>query len=300
LTSITHHYLYYSTYTGWVSRRLLRYRCRTENITHIIAFNAENAELAVTANVDSAITLNVRGIRFTADTALEAKYRSIAKRSDWVVTNSENTARLLDNSGIADKRRIKVIHNGVRLPARGSQPRGKKILWVGSLKDVKDPMAFIEACRDVIRSDGDVKVVIVGDGTLRRDVERYVEENSLTENVTLLGEVPSAKIPYAEAAVFVNSSIRESSSNSLLEALSFGIPVVATDNPGNRNILSDLGHHSIVPIADPARMGDAIRKQLYIDDELRARIAEESRKHIEDDYSVSSMVDDYIRMFSNT
>jgi glycosyltransferase involved in cell wall biosynthesis len=298
LDSIKCNYLHYSKYTGWLSDFLMRHYSRTRGITHIIAFNAENAERAITAGMKSRIALSVRGIRFASDPALAEKYRYVASRCYRIVTNSRNTAVLLEESGIASKNDVVVIHNGIELPASGAQPDEKTILWVGSLKDVKDPMTFLEACREVIRSDAEVKVIMAGEGAMRPGIENYLNENGLTENFTLPGEVTYENIPYSKASVFVNSSIRESSSNSMLEALSFGIPVVATDNPGNMDVLSALEDHRIVPASDPARMAKAIGELLDIDDGTRSRIAVESRKYIEDQYSVSKMVDGYIRIFS--
>jgi glycosyltransferase involved in cell wall biosynthesis len=64
------------------------------------------------------------------------------------------------------------------------------------------------------------------------------------------------------------------------------------------DVLSALEDHRIVPASDPARMAKAIGELLDIDDGTRSRIAVESRKYIEDQYSVSKMVDGYIRIFS--
>ncbi|HER44032.1 MAG TPA: glycosyltransferase [Candidatus Eisenbacteria bacterium] len=190
------------------------------------------------------------------------------------------------------------MHNGIPLPASVAQPTEKTILWVGSLKGVKDPMTFLDACRNLIKNDREIRVIVAGAGALRPDIERYLQKNSLSGNFALLGEVPYEKIPFAKASIFVNSSIRESSSNSLLEALSFGIPVVATDNPGNRDVLSGLSYHRIVPVSDPSRMAEAIMELLAVDRMTRDRIAEESRRYVEDNYSIGKMVDGYIRMFS--
>ncbi len=298
LDSIECYYLHHSRYTGWLSRLLMRHYSRTKGITHYIAFNAENAERAIAADVKGRIALTVRGTKFASDPVLADKYRKVASRCDCVATNSRNTAALLEESGIASNKDIVVIHNGIQLPASAAQPDDKTILWVGSLKDVKDPMTFLEACREVIRNNGKIRVVMAGEGAMRLDIERFIDANGLKDNFALLGEIPAENIPYEKASVFVNSSIRESSSNSMLEALSFGVPVVATDNAGNKDVLSGLESHKIVPVSDPALMAKAIGEQLDIDDGARNHIAVESRKHIEDQYSVSKMVNGYIRIFS--
>jgi glycosyltransferase EpsD len=98
----------------------------------------------------------------------------------------------------------------------------------------------------------------------------------------------------------VNSSLRESSCNSLLEALSFGMPVVATDNPGNRGVISGLNHHELVPVSDSGKMAEAIYSLLDAGEDVRREIFEQSRNLIREHFSVSKMVDEYIESFLST
>lgn len=290
-------YLYYSSHFKPLCSWLLRYYCNRYGISHLIAFGEENAAIAIRANTGARIAMNVRGMRFLTDPVLADKSRDIASRCDRVITNSESTSELLQKSGIADENHISVIHNGIELPAIRHSPKSKIVLYVGSLKEVKDPITFIRACHRVIDADENARIVMAGDGNMRPMVERYIAENGLASHVTLLGEVPYESITYGEAAVYVNSSLSESSSNSLLEALSFGIPAVATANSGNRSILSGLKHHRLVPISNSEDMAEAILSLLNAGPEVREEIFDESRKVIRDHYSVSRMVDEYIDAF---
>jgi len=241
--------------------------------------------------------MNVRGTKFSADPLLAMKYRNAARRCDFLITNSSNTSDLLQQHKIAEEGSIKVIHNGIDLPAIESSPKSKIVLYVGSIKEVKDPITFIKACHDVIRIDREVRVIMAGDGNMKPLIENYIVNNDLARNITLLGEVPYENIPYGEASVFVNSSLRESSCNSILEALSFGIPVVATANPGNNGIISGLGHHKLVPVSNSEKMGEAILSLLNADRDRKETIFKESRNYIREYYSVSKMVDEYIESF---
>ena len=297
LDSISKRYLFHSHYSGFLSKRLLRYHCKRLNISHLIAFNVGNAEIAVTTDLEGKVALNVRGTRFSTDAQLAERYRKAAERCDCLITNSSNTAELLLKLNIADESRIKIIHNGIDLPSIELSPKSKIVLNVGSIKEVKDPMTFVKACHEVIRTEGDLRVVMAGDGNMRPLVEQYININGLERNFQLLGEVPYSEIPYNKASVFVNSSLRESSCNSLLEALSFGIPLVAADNPGNRGVVSGLGHQKLVPVSNSEVMAEAIRNQLEAGPDLRKTIFEESRELIRGHYSVSKVVDDYIESF---
>ena len=297
LGSIDRKHLFHSRYSHALSSRLLRYYCRRAHITHLMAYNVGNAELAVAAGIDARVAMNVRGTKFSTDSGLAERYRNAAGRCDCLITNSSNTSLLLQKSNIADESRIRVIHNGIELPEIEPAQRGKMVLYVGSIKEVKDPLTFVRACHDVIKIDGDVRVVMAGDGNMKPLIENYIGDNDLARNFTLLGEVPYEKIPYGEASVFVNSSLRESSCNSLLEALSFGIPVVATANPGNCGIISELDHHEHVPVSNSKKMAEAVHSLLDAGQDRRKAIFEQSRNIISERYSVSKMVDDYIESF---
>lgn len=299
LGPIERKHLYHTRYSSRVSAWLLRRHCARNKISTVMAFNVENAEIAVSANLDARIVMNVRGTRFSRDPALARRYRSVASRCNLMITNSGNTLDLLRNSNITAPGGVVVIHNGIELPEAQPSREDKMILYVGSIKEVKDPMTFVKACREVIGLDDEVRVVMVGDGNMRPAVEEYIRSNGLEGRFSLTGELPYDRIPYAGASVFVNSSVRESSSNSLLEALSFGIPVVATANSGNSDILARLGCGRLVPISNVGEMANAIRSFLDAGFDRRLAIFESSRQLIREHYSVSRMVDGYIESLSS-
>ena len=174
LGSIDRKHLFHSRYSHALSSRLLRYYCRRAHITHLMAYNVGNAELAVAAGIDARVAMNVRGTKFSTDSGLAERYRNAAGRCDCLITNSSNTSLLLQKSNIADESRIRVIHNGIELPEIEPAQRGKMVLYVGSIKEVKDPLTFVRACHDVIKIDGDVRVVMAGDGNMKPLIENYI------------------------------------------------------------------------------------------------------------------------------
>lgn len=292
-------YLFHKNSLSALSGMLLRRYCKKKGITHLIAFHFGNARICVEAGVECRLVYNVRSIKFSAYDNLIDSYREVASGSDSIVTNSRNTAELLVEKGVAAGEKVRVIHNAVPLPDINPSFGKNMILYAGSIKRIKDPLTFIKACQYVINRTGDVRVFMAGEGPMRREVENYIRENDLSDNFTLQGEVPFSEIPYKDASVFVNSSLRESSSNSLLEALSFGIPVVATDNPGNSDIISGLEGHTLVPVSRGEEMGEAIYEKLNLGNEKRRDVFNKSREFISDVYSVPKVVDEYISLLEN-
>ena len=116
--------------------------------------------------------------------------------------------------------------------------------------------------------------MIIGQGELLGALRELAATLGVGEDVRFVGFQPNPWKFMKNAAVFVLSSAWEGFGNVLAEALSLGVPVVSTDCPhGPREILQDgrLGH--LVPVGDPAALGQAIARTLDDPPERSALIA---------------------------
>jgi glycosyltransferase involved in cell wall biosynthesis len=120
----------------------------------------------------------------------------------------------------------------------GVTPGEKLVLWTGRLDPVKGFEEMLAACRKVARTLP-FKLVMVGDGPYRPTVERLIGENGLRGRVVLLGQRADVPSLLRTADVFVFCSRTEGLPNSVLEAMAAGLPIVATDVPGNRDLIRD-------------------------------------------------------------
>jgi glycosyltransferase involved in cell wall biosynthesis len=100
---------------------------------------------------------------------------------------------------------------------------------------------FIKALPKVIDLEPKTKVLLAGDGPLRNNVVRLIEELKLKSIITILGSVPNEKLPliYNGADIYVSTSLSDGTSLSLLEAMSCGLPAVVTDVPANLEWVKD-------------------------------------------------------------
>ncbi|MCB9947190.1 MAG: glycosyltransferase [Rhodospirillaceae bacterium] len=132
------------------------------------------------------------------------------------------------------------------------------VLGVGRLHPVKDFGLLIDAVAR-LRSDRDVRLVILGEGDERAGLEAQVRARGLAGAVSLPGFVIDA-LPYMRrAAVLALSSRREGSPNVLVEAMACGTPVVATDCPhGPREILEPGAYGPLVPVGDEGALAQAL------------------------------------------
>jgi len=132
------------------------------------------------------------------------------------------------------------------------------VISIGSLTKVKDHKTLIRAFKHV-REHMKCRLVIFGEGYLRNDLSKLIDELNLTEDVHLAGFVTNPYAYMKRASVFVLSSITEGFSNVLLEAMICGCPIVSTDCPsGPAELLKNGQYGELVPVNDPLKMGSAI------------------------------------------
>ncbi|ULJ60959.1 CDP-glycerol glycerophosphotransferase family protein [Wielerella bovis] len=116
---------------------------------------------------------------------------------------------------------------------------GKKIINIGRMSHEKDQLKLIKAFAQVKQRYTNVRLFILGDGSLKFDLQQCIKNLNLEKDVYLLGQKTNP-FPYLKQAdLFVLSSNHEGQPMVLLEALTLGTPIVATDIVGNRSILED-------------------------------------------------------------
>lgn len=173
--------------------------------------------------------------------------------------------------------RIKVIHNAIaagwglagREPQRAEQLRAawkipakaKVILIVGRLSLEKDHVALLRAVSG-LTSHEPVHLVIVGDGPERASLESLAADLGINGRVHFAGQQPTAEPFYGIADVAVLSSRTEGSPNALLEAMSAGVPAVATTVGGIPEIVEDGVTALLVPPGESEALCAALQRLL--------------------------------------
>jgi glycosyltransferase involved in cell wall biosynthesis len=133
---------------------------------------------------------------------------------------------------------------------------------------------------------------MVGDGALREPARSILESAGLADAAWLPGEREDVPDLLRAMDVFVLPSLAEGISNTILEAMASGLPIVATDVGGNYELVDQDKTGFLVPRNDPAALADAIR--VYVDDpDLRRRHGAAARKRSEDEFSIDTMVQRY-------
>jgi len=137
-----------------------------------------------------------------------------------------------------------------------------------------------------------LRLVIVGDGTLRQPAIRLLEDAGLAHLAWLPGERQDVPELLRAMDIFVLPSLAEGISNTILEAMASGLPIVATDVGGNCELVDHGRTGFLVPRADPAAMAAAIRR--YVEDSaLRREHGAQGRRRCEKTFSIDTMVRRY-------
>lgn len=159
---------------------------------------------------------------------------------------------------------------------------GDFCLMVGRMAPDKDQKTVILAMK-YLKEKYHMKktLVLVGDGSERRNLEQLVKDYDLCDMVFFEGAHSDVENYYHAATVFVHSSPLEGLPTVLLEAMKMKLPIVATDSvPGVREILGDDECGLISPVGDVEKMAFNIRN-VYLDNDLRNRLVINSLKRVE-------------------
>ncbi len=238
---------------------------------------------AVAARVPVRI-FTVHGWAFSAHSgAASALYRwadRIAGRATTAticVSQRERADGLRARTCRAD--RTLVIPNAVDVDAYPQAPLVRpvpRLIAVGRLAAPKDWSTLLSALAE-LGSETFEELVIVGDGSERERVEDELARRSLEGRVRLLGERDDVPDLLADADVFLLASRSEGLPLSVIEAMAAGLPVVASDVGGLRELVREGETGALVRPGDPAALAEALRP-LLADRELRRRLGTAGRE----------------------
>jgi len=232
--------------------------------------------------------------------AIEKKLFSASKK---ITAVSLSVARELGEYGL-DPDKITIIGNGVDektfIPIRKRKFTERYVLYTGILRARKGLFDFIECAKYVCRRRPDVKFVICGTGPFLSRLEEKVRKMGLQGQVVFLGHVTRKKLVqvYQNATVHTVPSHYEGLPTVLLEAMSCGLPVVATDVGGNREVILPGVNGFLVPPRCPEKMAEIILT-LLDDAMLREKIGNAARKTILNSFTWDKIADNVIKCYED-
>ena len=167
---------------------------------------------------------------------------------------------------------------------------------VGRMQAVKDQLtlarAFVRAIALAPALRGTLRMVMIGDGPLRVQVQAVLDQAGLSDLAWLPGERQDVADVMRGLRAFFLPSIAEGISNTILEAMASGLPVIATDVGGNADLVEAGRTGHIVPAADPDRMAQSL-VALASDPARAIQMGLAGRQRVVEKFSMRAMVSSY-------
>jgi len=241
-----------------------------------------------------------------------ALYSLAMRWTDRVVAVCEAARRNLAEHDRVPAAKLAVVPNGIhveRFAAASPQahravagligvdPATQIVGFVGRLNWAKDLPTLIRAFATLRRRGRDAALALIGDGSLRAELERLAASEGVADRVVFLGDRSDVRTLLPGLDVFAMSSVSEGYSIALLEASASALPIVATDVGGNAEIVRDGSSGRIVKAGDPAAFAEALEDVLA--DPRRARaMGEAAIAWIRREGSVQTMVARYQALYT--
>jgi glycosyltransferase involved in cell wall biosynthesis len=257
------------------------------------------------------------GYSFTAHGSdLHVDQTMLAQKIDaarFVVTISEYNKRFIEQRlrhPFADK--IKVVHCGVDTRLFSPRPAHERtsaaalrILCIAALRDVKGHRYLIDACALLKRRGFAFHCELIGDGPLKKTIERQIQILGLTDQIRLLGPLPREaileKLREQADVVSLNSIMvprgnREGIPVTLMEAMACGLPVVSTRLSGIPELVEDGVSGLLTRPGHPDEIADALGR-LAANPSLRAELGFAARERILASFDIADNVRHLIGLF---
>jgi glycosyltransferase involved in cell wall biosynthesis len=294
---------FYNPKTLWQGLRLAQYiRKNRIQIVHSYGFYSNVFTVPIARLAGKSFV--IASIRDTGDVLTPAQrrvHKMVCRLADCVLVNAEAIRDKLVEEGYAPGKII-VIRNGITLAKFGKRqsnsllrqelalPLSAPLVVVFSrLNQMKGVKYFLDAAIILARRFPDVRFLVVGDGESRKELEEYARRLGLGQRTVFTGFRGDVPELLSEAAVSVLPSLSEGLSNSLLESMASGVPVVATSVGGNPEVIEHGVTGLLVPVRDSAALAAAVGRVLE-DKDMAARFAQAGIRRVAELFSMERSV----------
>jgi len=228
----------------------------------------------------------------------------LIKSSKVITTVTESVAQELRDNYL-DVGSINVVYNGVDekyfYPRKEkSENKTKYALFVGRIDREKGLFDLVECGRYLFKDRSDINFVIAGKGRDLKKLKNKTKNFGFKDKFIFLGQVEKDSLVklYQNATLFVFPSYHEGLPSVVLEAMSCGLPILATDVRGNRDLITNGKNGILVPPREPKKLSDEINR-LLDDAKLRDYLGKNERETIVEKYSWDITTDNMLKCYES-
>ena len=288
------------------SRFRLGRHLRSANISIAHAFDFYTNLMLIPVARMARLPVVIGSQRQIGDLLSPAQFRAqlaVLSWCDTVVCNSRAAAQRLIEHGLPEQKTV-VIGNGLPgscfAETAPAFPRRPGLLRVGMIARMntraKNHSAFLHAAARIRARFENVEFILVGDGPLRKDLEREAEETGLGTHARFLGDRRDISAVLASLDVSVLPSSSESLSNAIIESMAAGVPVIAYRVGGNPELIAN-GRGILVAPGDKEELANAI-ELLLGDANLRTQLGEKAKNFAKANFTIEEMQKRHQELYS--
>lgn len=201
------------------------------------------------------------------------------------------------------KNKIRTIYNGIDytlypLFSQEKKKKGIQVLFIGRLDIPKDPQTLLLVAKSVLQKRKDVYFTIVGDGEKFEECKNFIEQERLSDFITLTGWRNDVADFYATHDIFITTSIYESFGIVFLEAGYYKLPVVATNVEGIPEVIVN-GQTGLLSDPRDVEQISSNLETLIEDEILRDKMGQAAYERVTTLFSLRNMVKGYLEIYNS-
>ena len=269
------------------------------------------------------IVIRAEGGGATGDCAWQEKgrfgkrIRTKTKCADAFIAPSQTIASELIDAGY-ESGKVKFISNGVSLlpkttvqiqgnaraaladahPVLQVDPQAPLVVYTGRMHEGKGLIDLVNAWPTVLKQMPLAKLWLIGEGSHAFQLWERIRELGLADTIIMPGSFDEINDVLQAANAYVLPSYEEGMSIALLEAMSASLPVVATDIPGNRQLIRNQENGVLVPIRSPQKLAEAIINCLADHESSKAK-ANVAWQDVADRYSIEQSAKNHLELIQS-
>lgn len=248
---------------------------------------------------------NGRGYDVTSEFLKEPqKYIQLFENIDLFLPVSLSLAKNYSEHGF-DLKKIHVLHSGVNLsllPFHSYSPPEEghyQAISVGRLVEKKGHLNTIKAVELLLKKGIKLKLLILGEGPLKKELQDYINSKKLNHYISLKGAQPHREVIslISKSDLFILSCVtgkdgnQEGIPNVLKESMALGIPFVSTDHSGNKELVPSSYERFLSPENDFEKMAENIEALVSLDSRKLTDLLNENRKMIEREFDINLLTE---------
>jgi len=243
-------------------------------------------------------------------------YHCDTKRRQWmmkfiaqisnIVAVSEDVRTLISSRAGINKKNILLIENGIKSSADIAKGGLKDELnlpedcilvgTVGRLHKIKGHKYLVKAAKNLVDKNDNIYFIIAGDGAEKESIFRLIIQLGLSKRFFLIGARNDIPNLLSSLDIFILPSLSEGTSLALLEAMSYGLPIIATKVGNNPNLIKNSKHGFLIRTQHPDDIADCVQE--IIDKNMFFMFSSANKKLVKEFYSFEKMMGKYLEIYS--